>query len=124
MTSWRTAWRRLTEEAGLRGFRFHDLRHHAITELAESSTSEQIIVSIAGHVSARMLAHYSHVRLNAKRTALEGLSDEPLGDGHVTNDVTNASSEDVYDLQVVESMVDVTGIEPATSCLQSTRSPS
>jgi len=33
--SWRTAWRNLTETAGLKGFRFHDLRHQAITELAE-----------------------------------------------------------------------------------------
>ncbi len=31
---WRTAWRSLTRAAGLRGLRFHDLRHHAITELA------------------------------------------------------------------------------------------
>ena len=43
MRSWRTAWRHLTEEAGLSGLRFHDLRHHAITELTESSTSEQTI---------------------------------------------------------------------------------
>jgi integrase len=34
MSRWRTTWRRLTREAGLSGLRFHDLRHHAITELA------------------------------------------------------------------------------------------
>jgi integrase len=124
MSSWRTAWRRLTEEAGLGGLRFHDLRHHAITELAESSTSEQTIMSIAGHVSARMLAHYSHVRLNAKRNALAGLSDGPETDGHVTMDVTNASPDETNELQVVENLVDVTGIEPATPCLQSRCSPS
>jgi len=33
--TWRTAWRSLTEEAGLKGLRFHDLRHHCITRLAE-----------------------------------------------------------------------------------------
>ncbi|MFL6213007.1 MAG: hypothetical protein ACJ74J_03835 [Blastocatellia bacterium] len=33
---WRRAWRNLTKQAGLAGFRFHDLRHHAITELAEA----------------------------------------------------------------------------------------
>jgi integrase len=54
--------------------RFHDLRHHAITELAESKASDQTIMAIAGHVSARMLAHYSHVRLDAKRSALDALS--------------------------------------------------
>jgi len=117
MHSWRTAWRRLTQEAGLRGLRFHDLRHHAITELAESSTSEQTIMSIAGHVSARMLAHYSHVRLKAKRDALALLSDGPEAEGHVT-DVTNASPAAEDELQVVENMVDVTGIEPVTPCLQ------
>ncbi len=50
--------------------RFHDLRHHAITELAESQASDSTLMSIAGHVSAKMLAHYSHVRLEAKRNAL------------------------------------------------------
>ena len=86
--SWRTAWRRLTRKAGLAGLRFHDLRHHAITELAESATSDQTIMSIAGHVSPRMLAHYSHVRLEAKRKALTNLSSRSQDEGHVTIDVT------------------------------------
>jgi len=37
------------------GFRFHDLRHHAITELGEPGASEQTIMAIAGHVSRKML---------------------------------------------------------------------
>ena len=74
ITSWRTAWRKLTRKAGLAGLRFHDLRHHAITELAESGASEQTIMAIAGHVSRRMLERYSHIRLEAKRNALEALS--------------------------------------------------
>jgi Phage integrase family len=56
------------------GLRFHDLRHQAITELAESQASDQTIMAIAGHVSHRMLAHYSHVRMEAKRSALDALS--------------------------------------------------
>jgi len=54
--------------------RFHDLRHHAITELAESQASDATIMAIAGHVSRQMLEHYSHVRLDLKRKALDGLS--------------------------------------------------
>jgi integrase len=73
MKGWRTAWRSVTKEAGLPGLRFHDLRHHAITELAESGLSDQTIMSIAGHVSRAMLEHYSHIRMDAKRRALEGL---------------------------------------------------
>ncbi len=65
VTSWRTAWRNLRKEAKLDGLRFHDLRHHAITELAESGASEQTLLSIAGHVDRRMLEHYSHIRPEA-----------------------------------------------------------
>jgi integrase len=72
--SWKKAWGKLTAKAGLPGLRFHDLRHHSITELAESGASEQTIKAIAGHVSQRMLDRYSHIRLEAKRTALEALS--------------------------------------------------
>jgi integrase len=72
------------------GFRFHDLRHHAITELAESQASDQTIMAIAGHVSQEMLQHYSHVRLEAKRKAVETLSGETREEsGYVTNHVTN-----------------------------------
>jgi nitric oxide synthase oxygenase domain/subunit len=61
-------------EAGLGGLRPHDLRHHAITKLAESSeASEQTIMAIAGHVSREMLEHYSHIRQEAKRRAVESL---------------------------------------------------
>ena len=71
---WRTAWRKLTKDAGLQGLRPHDLRHHAITKLAESSeASEQTIMAIAGHVSREMLEHYSHIRQEAKRKAVASL---------------------------------------------------
>jgi len=76
MKGWRTSWRNLTERAGLKGLRFHDLRHQAITELAESGLSDQTVMSIAGHVSPRMLNHYSHIRLEAKRQALRGLENQ------------------------------------------------
>jgi integrase len=58
ITSFRTAWRNAKRSAGLRGLRFHDLRHTAITKLAESATSEQTILAISGHVSRRMIEHY------------------------------------------------------------------
>jgi integrase len=73
MKGWRSAWRSLTKAAGLKGLRFHDLRHQAITELLEKGLSDQTVKSIAGHVSPRMLDHYSHIRLQAKRQAVESL---------------------------------------------------
>jgi integrase len=70
--SWRTAWRRALSDVGLT-IRFHDLRHTCITKLAESQASEQTIMAIAGHLTRAMLEHYSHIRMAAKRTALEGI---------------------------------------------------
>src|SRR5260370_37508403 len=61
----------------LAGLRFHDLRHLAITELAESQVSDQTIMAIAGHVSQKMLARYSHVRSEARRQAVAALSARP-----------------------------------------------
>ena len=72
--TWRTAWRNITQAAGLKGLRFHDLRHQCVTELLEGGAPEAAVLSIAGHVSRRMMEHYSHVRMEAKRRALEGLS--------------------------------------------------
>jgi integrase len=71
--SWRTAWRKLTEAAGLKGFRFHDLRHQAITELAEAGASDATLQALAGHLSRRMMEHYSHVRMEAKKAAVAHL---------------------------------------------------
>jgi integrase len=57
----------------LAGLRFHDLRHTCITKLSEGQASEQTIMAIAGHVSRKMLEHYSHIRKEAKRRALAAL---------------------------------------------------
>ena len=93
--SWRSAWRSLRKAASLQHLRFHDLRHHAITELAESQASDQTVMAIAGHVSRQMLEHYSHVRLEAKRRAVEALSQRSNDGSYVTNHVTNGVWEKI-----------------------------
>jgi integrase len=157
--SWRTSWRRLTRAircsgcgllqdagescsqcstdiSGLKSpfdsFRFHDLRHQAITELAESKASDQTIMSIAGHVSKKMLQHYSHVRLEAKRNALDMLAMKPESraagsdtiEGYDTNYDTKPLSKIESMPQVADFMVELSGIEPLTSSLRTRRSPS
>jgi hypothetical protein len=44
------------------------------TELAESGAGDEVIMSIAGHVSRAMLSRYSHVRMEAKRRALDEIA--------------------------------------------------
>ena len=76
--TWRSAWRSLTKEAGLKGLRGHDLRHHSATKLLESGTPDQVVQGIAGWVSRSMLDHYSHIRMNARRKAVDKLDLEFL----------------------------------------------
>ncbi len=113
------------------GFRFHDLRHQAITELAESKASDSTIMSIAGHVSRKMLAHYSHVRMDAKRNALDALTmgkgkegnSERTSKGYDTNNDTKVSLASIPQPHVIDSLVELSGIEPLTSSLRTRRSP-
>jgi hypothetical protein len=53
--------------------RWHDNRHNLITDLAESGAGDQTIMDIDEHVSKQMLKHYSHIRMEAKRSALESI---------------------------------------------------
>jgi integrase len=107
----------------LAGLRFHDLRHHAITELAESQVSDQTIMAIAGHVSQKMLARYSHVRSEARRQAVSALSAKGIVSrqtvgriaGYDTNSDTTFGNQELPSPEVIEKMVGPNGLEPLTS---------
>jgi hypothetical protein len=94
----------------LHGLRFHDLRHHAITELAESQANDSIIREIAGHVSPKMLAHYSRVRMETKRKALDALSGGGSGGSYGTNNDTNSLGQSTAQPQVIEKIGGADGI--------------
>ena len=72
LVSFKTSWKNVREKAGVSG-RWHDNRHTLITDLAESGAGDETIRDIAGHVSKQMLKHYSHIRMDAKRKALESI---------------------------------------------------
>ncbi|WP_273725085.1 site-specific integrase [Brucella gallinifaecis] len=56
------AWEHLRERAGMMGFRFHDLRHEAISRLLEKGLNVIEAATISGHKELRMLQRYSHLR--------------------------------------------------------------
>ena len=123
------------DTAGLKspfhGYRFHDLRHQTITEFAESKASDQTIMGIAGHVSKKMLQHYSHIRLEAKRSAIDALAMKPVPkdesedtmEGYDTNNDTKWRREMEGMPQITDSMVELIRIELTTSSLRTRRSP-
>jgi len=81
-----------------REIRFHDLRHTRITKSAESqNTAEYTIMAIAVHMGRKMLEHYGHIRMAAKRAALEGIVERgKTSTSHVdVNENVNQLSEDI-----------------------------
>jgi len=75
---WDTAWHSLTEKAGFPGLRFHDLRHTFVTHMVELGVPLGVIQTFVGHMSARMVRHYTHVSSGAARKAVELLDSYPI----------------------------------------------
>jgi integrase len=75
---WDTAWHSLTNAAELPELRFHDLRHTFITHMVELGVPLGVIQTFVGHMSARMVRHYTHVSSGAARKAVELLDSDPI----------------------------------------------
>jgi integrase len=57
----------IRDEANVPWLRIHDLRHCAITRMAEAGMPIAAIMAIAGHISPMMTRHYTQVSLQAMR---------------------------------------------------------
>jgi integrase len=68
----KTAWESIRTKAGV-NCRWHDLRHTVCTKMAEAGVPESTMLAIMGHMSRAMLERYSHIRMAAKREAVEAL---------------------------------------------------
>lgn len=67
------AWEALRKRAGVQ-CRLHDLRHTAATKMAEAGVPESTMLALMGHMSRAMMERYSHIRMAAKREAVEALT--------------------------------------------------
>ena len=84
MHRWKVAWESARKTAGV-SCRFHDLRHTFISRLAESQASDSTVMALAGHVSRAMMERYSHIRMEAKRRAVDTLSGADFEPGVAQN---------------------------------------
>src|SRR5262249_24526986 len=71
--SWRTAWENACERAGIKDFRFHDLRHCFGSWLAMNGTAPKAMMELMGHKTAAMTMRYSHLSVEYKRQAVAKL---------------------------------------------------
>ena len=70
----RSAWGRVMKDAGIKDFKFHDLRHSAASYLAMSGASLAEIAEVLGHKTLQMVKRYSH--LSEQHTAGGCVEDE------------------------------------------------
>ena len=71
--------------------------------------ADHVLESISGHLSRRMLEHYSHIRIDAKRQALDALNTArrktaPGGDGNGRK--TNGEASDGGDIDALVEVSD------------------
>ena len=57
----RHGWDRLVKRAGIKGLRFHDLRHEAVSRFFELGLSVPEVAAISGHKDFRILSSYTHI---------------------------------------------------------------
>ncbi|MGE5443772.1 MAG: site-specific integrase, partial [Ignavibacteriales bacterium] len=79
----------LCKKLGIKGIRFHDLRHTAATRMVESGISIDKVSKILGHSSIQMTMRYSHPD-NSLREAVESLAD-------FRNSTTNTTTNKILD---------------------------
>jgi integrase len=81
MTVWglRKPWEAIRAAANLDWLRPYDLRHTAITRMAEAGVPIQVIMSFAGHMSQRMQLHYTSISMAAKREWAARAFEAPVG---------------------------------------------
>jgi integrase len=72
----KTSWGGALTNAGLRHFRFHDLRHTHNTRLMEAGVMQEVRMALMGHQNRdKVHATYTHVELPVKRIAIAKLEE-------------------------------------------------
>ena len=75
--NFRSPFLRAIEKAGIKNFRFHDLRHTAASYLAMSGVDLNTIREILGHKSLEMVLRYAHLSPGHQANAV-GILDEQM----------------------------------------------
>jgi integrase len=73
VSGFKTAWAALLKRAGITRFRWHDLRHHFGSRLAQASVPLNTIRDLLGHESLSMTLRYAHLAPDQHREAVARL---------------------------------------------------
>ena len=67
----KTAFLKAVRSAGIKNFRFHDLRHCAVTNLRKAGVNDSVIMSISGHKTYAMFKRYNRIDRKDRVDALK-----------------------------------------------------
>jgi integrase len=76
MTGWVKSWRKLMEKCGMKGFRFHDLRHTFRTLGAEAGVPLEVMMAQLGHMDRETSLEYVHIQNRALERAKQLIESE------------------------------------------------
>lgn len=71
----RSAWETVVQRAGLKDFRFHDIRHTTASYLTMDGVSTREVAEILGHKSLQTTKRYSHLGNAHKRTLVNRMEE-------------------------------------------------
>jgi len=75
-SAWKRVWNNTLDKSGIEKCRFHDLRHTFISNLIVDHKEDfATVMALSGHKDISMLKRYSHTRKEAKKRAINKLSD-------------------------------------------------
>ena len=75
----RNPWERAIKKAGIKDFRFHDLRHSAASYLAMNGASLAEIAEVLGHKTLQMVKRYSHLSEQHTANVVSKMNDKIFG---------------------------------------------
>lgn len=81
ITEIKVAWGKLLRDAGISGFRWHDLRHHFASRLVMAGVDLNTVRELLGHGDIKMTLRYAHLAPEHKRAAVELISGSSAGIG-------------------------------------------
>jgi integrase len=72
-----TLWRKVLRNAGVKGLRWHDLRHTFGSRLRQRGVPLETIAELMGHKSLAMTLRYAHLDSAARSDAVRKLDQRP-----------------------------------------------